>query len=120
MNTQCNSTLDRAVAFKREGRYDEAIVLLRELVAEDPHSTEGHHELGLIYGFIGMYDESIDELKHAVTLAPARVDVRNDLALTYSMLSMYDEARSEFEEVLRRDPQNKRALDSLRLLSEPV
>lgn len=71
-------------------------------------------------GFIGDFDVSLEHLQRAVTLAPARVDMRNDLALTYSMLGMYDEATVEFKEVLAREPENKRALESLRFLTEPV
>lgn len=36
------------------------------------------------------------------------------------MLGEYEQAKSEFEEVLRRDPTNKRALDSLQFFSDPV
>ncbi len=41
-----------------------------------------------------------------------------DLALTYSMLAMYDEAKVEFEQVLVKDPTNRRALDSMKFLTE--
>jgi tetratricopeptide (TPR) repeat protein len=86
---------------------------------EDPNSSEGHYQLGLVYGFTGMFDESIDELKHASTLDPARLDIRNDLGLTYSMLGMDDEAKSEFEEVLRREPNNEKALKNIVFFAEP-
>jgi tetratricopeptide (TPR) repeat protein len=119
MGSHANPHLERGIAFKLDGRYDEAVAEFQLLLSDDPNSSDGHHQLGLVYGFIGMFDESLEELQHAVTLAPARIDVRNDLALTYSMLGMYDEAKSEFEDVLRRDPNNKRALESMEFLSEP-
>lgn len=119
MGSHDNPHLERGIAFKIEGRYEEAITEFKLLLSEDPNSSDGHHQLGLVYGFIGLFDESLEELKHAVTLAPTRVDMRNDLALTYSMLGMYDEAKQEFEEVLRRDPSNKRALESIAFLTEP-
>ena len=119
MVSHMNPLLERGVSFKSEGRYDEAIAELRQLLQEDPNSCDGHYQLGLVFGFTGMFDESIEELLQAVRLAPARNDIRNDLALTYTMLGMYDEAKMEFEEVLRRDPNNKRALESMDFLSRP-
>ena len=120
MNSHVTASLESGISLKNEGRYEEAIAEFRELLSEDPNSSDGHHQLGLVYGFVGMFDESLDELQRAVTLIPSRVDVRTDLALTYSMLGMYEEAKREFEEVLRREPTNKRALDSLAFFSEPV
>ncbi|HLJ55528.1 MAG TPA: tetratricopeptide repeat protein [Chthonomonadaceae bacterium] len=120
MVSQGNPYLERAIAFKVDGRYDEASAELSHLLEEDPNSSDAHHQFGLVLGFIGDFDASLEHLQRAVTLAPSRIDIRNDLALTYSMLGMYDEAATEFKEVLARDPENKRALESLRFLSEPV
>lgn len=120
MGSQSNPYLERGIAFKIDGRYDEAAAELKQLLDDDPNSSDGHHQLGLVLGFIGDFDVSIEHLQRAVTLAPVRIDARTDLALTYSMLGMYDEAAMEFKEVLARDPENKRALESLRFLSEPV
>lgn len=78
MVSQGNSQLDRGIAFKVEGRYEEAVTELREFLEQDPNSGDGHHQLGLVYGFIGLFDESIEELQKAVLLTPARVDPRVD------------------------------------------
>ena len=120
MVSQSNPYLERAIAFKIDGRYDEAATELKQLLEEDPNSSDGHHQLGLVQGFIGDFDLSLEHLQRAVVLAPARIDMRTDLALTYSMLGMYDEAAVEFKEVLAREPENKRALESLQFLTEPV
>lgn len=115
-----NSFMERGLAFKVEGRYEEAVVEFEQLLVEDPNCSDGHYQLGLVHGFTGMFDESIEELQRASVLAPTRIDIRIDLALTYTMLGMNVEAKSEFEEVLRREPNNKRALESLNFLSEPA
>jgi tetratricopeptide (TPR) repeat protein len=119
MATSANAYLERGLAFKVEGRYDEAIAEFQLLLAEDPNSCDGRYQLGLVYGFTGLFDESLDELRRACTLAPARIEVRLDLALTYTMLGMYDEAKTEFEEILRREPNHKRALESLSFITQP-
>jgi tetratricopeptide (TPR) repeat protein len=120
MVSHTNPYLERGIAFKIDGRYEEAASEFTQLLSEDPNSSDGHHQLGLVLGFEGDFDKSLEELQHAVLLAPSRIDIRTDLALTYSMLGMYDEAEAEFKEVLSRDPENKRALDSLKFFSEPA
>ena len=47
MSSHGNSNLDRGSALKVEGRYDEAITELRELLSQDPNSSDGHHQLEL-------------------------------------------------------------------------
>src|SRR5438067_1037541 len=107
MVSQGNPYLERGIAFKIDGRYEEAVAELDQLLSEDPNSSDGHHQMGLVQGFVGDFDLSLEHLQRAVTLAPARIDIRTDLALTYSMLGMYEEAAVEFKEVLVREPGNK-------------
>ena len=120
MSSPTNQFLERGIAFKQEGRYDEAQVELSQLLEQDVNSSEAHHQLGLVLCFVGDFDQSIEELQHAVTLSPARIDMRLDLAKTYAMLGMYDEAETEFNDILRRDPENKAALENLKFIKEPV
>ncbi|HZT44067.1 MAG TPA: tetratricopeptide repeat protein [Chthonomonadaceae bacterium] len=114
-----NNDLARGIALKLDGRYEDAINEFKKILTEDPNSIDGHYQLGLVYGFTGNFDESLEELRHAATLDPGRTDIRNDLALTYSMLGMYDEAKCEFEEVLRREPDNEKALKNIVFFTEP-
>lgn len=120
MGSQAIVYLERGIALKRDGHYEEATAELLQLISEDANNCDGHYQLGLVYGFTGMFDESLEELQRASVLAPNRTDIRIDLALTYSMLGYYDEAKVEFIDVLSREPENKRALENLKFLSEPV
>ncbi len=118
MSSEQASYLQKGIDLKIEGRYDEAVTALTTFLTTDPDHPDGHHQMGLVYGFTGLFDESLEELQKASALAPERVDIRMDLALTYSMLAMYDEAKVEFEQVLVKDPTNRRALDSMKFLTE--
>jgi Tfp pilus assembly protein PilF len=105
--------LQRGVAFKVDGNYEEAERELKAVLREDPNHPVAHRELGLVYCFTGMFDESVEELKRAVDLDPSDLKARNDLALTYTMIGMMDEARAEFELVLSVDPTNSVALRNM-------
>jgi len=108
--------LGKARTLRYEGKYDEAITLLQEILQEDPSCSAAHHLLGLIYGFIGEFEKSLEELKKAVEIENDFIQARNDLALTYAMLGMYDEAKQEFRKVLELDPGNALATKHLRLM----
>jgi len=105
--------LARGIACKIEGRYDEAVTELQQVVQDNPSHAEARHQLGLVYGFIGLF---VSELERAASLDPDNILARNDLALTYTMLGMYEEAKTEFARVLERDRQNDVALRNLTYL----
>ncbi len=103
----------QAIGLKIDGRYEDALVELSEILRESPEDPEVHHQIGLILGFTGSFDRSLSELRHAVTLAPDNTLIRNDLALTYTMLGEYDQAREQFALVLEHDRENQIALRNL-------
>lgn len=108
--------LERGVAYKLEGRYDEATVEFRHLLTENGDHAEAHHQLGLVLGFIGDFETSLAELEQATRLDPSNTLSRNDLALTYTMLGMYNEAKAEFARVLAQDQGNDVARRNLTYL----
>ena len=78
--------LQRAIALKVEGRYDDALSELRPLLEAEPENPRAHRELGLVLNFTGEFDESIEELRRAVELDSGYLEARCDLALAYMML----------------------------------
>jgi tetratricopeptide (TPR) repeat protein len=63
MGSHANPYLERGIAFKVDGRYEEAIAEFCQMIAEDPNSSDAHYQLGLVYGFTGLFDESMEELQ---------------------------------------------------------
>lgn len=59
-------------AIQRDGRVDDALALLRVLVADHPQLAEGHARLGGVLLEVGRYREAQCALSHAVELAPDR------------------------------------------------
>ena len=84
--------LQEAAGYKQCGRFDEAIALLRGVLAEEPDQAQVHHELGLVYGFTMRLEESLEELERAVFLQPSSPTFRRDLGLTYGMVGEYEKA----------------------------
>jgi Flp pilus assembly protein TadD len=105
--------LERAIAFKIEGNYQDAERELRAVLDDYPDHPAAHHQLGLVFNFTGMFDESIEELKRSVELDGTSLTARNDLGLAYTMLGMMDEAKQEFQTVLEMDPTNAVALRNM-------
>ncbi len=102
--------LQRGVALKVEGRYEEALREILAVLEDVPDSARAHRELGLVMNFTGQFEESIEELRRAVELDGQFLDARVDLALAYSMLGFMDEAKAELETVLEADPSHPQAL----------
>lgn len=111
--SEIEDRLRQGIAYKIEGKYDEAATEFEMVLSHDCDHVQAHRELGLVYGFQGLFDESIEELRKAVELDPENVTSRNDLGLTYCMLGMMEEAKAEFEAVLSRDPDNETALKNM-------
>ena len=89
--------LRRALAFKDQGRYEEAVQELRTLLEVEPGNAAARRHLGLVLNFQGHFEESIAELRRTVDMAPQYWDARCDLVLAYAMLGMMDEAVSELD-----------------------
>lgn len=102
-----------AIWLKTDGRYEEALIELKNLLVDYPDDAEIHHQVGLILGFTGDFEQSLRELLTAVELSADNTVIRNDLALTYTMLGMYEEAKGQFARVLERDRNNQIALRNL-------
>jgi tetratricopeptide (TPR) repeat protein len=112
-DTPVSDRFKRAVGYKVDGRYEEALDELRAFIGECPDDPEARHQYGLILGFMGEFEPSLHELVTAVELSPENSLIRNDLALTYTMLGMYEEAKEQFALVLQKDRQNSTALRNL-------
>lgn len=100
----------RGFELRCEGRYAEAEVLFRQVLAVDPLHPDSTWQIGLIQGFLGDFDGSIATLQTVVAQHPTHVDARYDYAMTMMMLGMIDEACAEFKEVLRQSPNHEKAL----------
>lgn len=103
----------RGFDLRCEGRYAEATIEFKKVLATDPRHCESRWQLALIQGFQGDFEGSLAMLQELSRDYPDNLHVRYDLAMTQMMLGMVDEACAEFREVLRRDPNHENAKKQL-------
>jgi len=96
-----------------EGRYAEATIEFKKVLAIDPMHCESRWQMGLIQGFQGDFDGSLAMLQALTREFPEKIHVRNDLAMTMMMLGMAEEACEQFREILRQDPNHENAKKQL-------
>jgi tetratricopeptide (TPR) repeat protein len=97
-------------------RPDETVRALKEILAVDPGSAEGHLLLGIAYRTMGAADlmgEAVAELRQALALNPGFVPARFFLAHIYLDLGRAARAREELEAGLVQAPRNAQFLTLL-------
>ena len=97
----------RADLFARAEHLDEDVRELKQILAIDPRSAEGHMLLGIAYRTVGSQEligESVAEFRQALDIDPSLVPVRLYLAHVYLDLGRGLRAREELEHGLEQAP----------------
>ncbi|MPY89119.1 MAG: tetratricopeptide repeat protein [Luteitalea sp.] len=97
----------KADLFSGADRVNEAIGELKEILALDSRSAEGHFLLGIAYGRLGsaeLVGEAKAELRQALALNPGFVQARFYLGEVYLKLGRAERARDELETALVQVP----------------
>ncbi len=103
----------RADLFSRTEHINEDIRELKEILALDPRSAEGHLLLGIAYRSLGSQElmgEAVAELRQALELNPGFAPARFYLAHIYLDLGRAGRAREELEAALVQVPGNPQFL----------
>lgn len=103
--------LAAALALRRAGDFTAAAQACRAILADNPHSAEATHLLGLAQAALGHIDEAVALLRQAVSLAPSARHAANLAALLHR-LHRHDEARAACDDALRLDPCHVEALNT--------
>jgi choline-sulfatase len=93
-----------------EGKSDEAIQKLSELVRLDPKIVDGYFLLGNEYLKKAQYDEEVIAFKKALDLKPDYDFAVINLANTYRKMGKIDDALLGFEYFLQKNPDNVQVL----------
>ena len=74
---------NEAEQLKDQGKYDESIALLSEILAEDPNHVLTHLTLGRIYTLTGKYDLAVEHGQKACEIEPGEPFNFTALSVTY-------------------------------------
>jgi tetratricopeptide (TPR) repeat protein len=110
------SPLEQARAFLAAGDRDQAIPVLRKLVAAEPQNADGRLMLGTVLALEGVLGESIEQLRESVRLRPDWAPAHNTLGMALSRFGQIAMARASFEEAVRLDPNLAQAQINLALI----
>lgn len=96
MGTRLKQQIQEATTLFQSGRYDEAEVLLREIVAQNPAYANVYNMLGFIYSQRNDPDKAADLFRHALSINPDYTEARLNLAITLADTGAYSEALRQY------------------------
>ncbi|MCC7180933.1 MAG: sulfatase-like hydrolase/transferase [Acidobacteria bacterium] len=105
--------LKRAAQDSVEGRLDDGIAKVREVLAADPEVIEAFTMLGNMHTKAGRPNEAIDAYKRALAVDPEHEGAAWSLALAYRDAGKDEEARAGFERVFQLNPRGAKSLYQL-------
>jgi len=109
--------LKRAAQDSVDGRLDDGIAKVREVLAADAEVIEAHTMLGNMNVKAHRLPDAIAAYQHALAIDPEHEGAAWSLALAYQDAGKLDEARAGFERVRQLNPRDARPLYQLAGLS---
>src|SRR2546430_6722555 len=107
------------LAYLRSQQFAQAETAFAKIVALAPDQALGYANLGLVHLRVGRYDAAERDIRRAAALDTASDDIALTPAKVYELTGRAAEARREVDRVLRRSPDDLRALYELAAL-EPA
>ncbi|MCF6242840.1 MAG: tetratricopeptide repeat protein [Bacteroidales bacterium] len=98
------------------GKWDEVISLYNKILANNPNNTTANYRLGLIYYGRKDYSKAYKYFNKVVNLYPFGYDALLMLAWTNFQQGKLREAKVLFNKVLMYSPNDKSALEGLKLI----
>ena len=92
-----------------QGKQDQAVKLLRDVIKGDPRNADARLLLGSLLMEGGQRAESIAQLGEAVRLLPKSAEAHNALGEAYNTFGEISKARPEFERAVGLDPRHAQA-----------
>ena len=102
--------VDEATELLQEGRYQDALLALRDVIKAQPNNPYAYHYLGTAFFETGHREAARDAYRAAVRLAPDYLGARVSLSHVLRMLGDVDGAIAQAKEALRRFPKDGEAM----------
>lgn len=95
-----------------------AIAAYKKAYELNPKAEGPPNNLGNIYFTLNQRDEAMEWWKKAIAANPEKIDARLNLGIAYYYQGKIKESAQQFEEVLKLDPKNEKAIVMLRRMVE--
>jgi tetratricopeptide (TPR) repeat protein len=102
--------VEEATELLQEGRYQEALLALRDVLRAQPNNPYAYHWLGVAFFETGNLEASRDAYRAAVRLSPDYLGARVALSHVLRLVGDADGALAEAREALRRFPKDGDAM----------
>ncbi len=109
--------------FLREGRFEDARVLLEESVRINPGDASTRSNLGIALFQTGRSEQASEELSMALALNPEKENGHLNLGMALAQMGRLDEAEIHLNEALKRNPGDaaiRDAVEGIRLKRETL
>jgi choline-sulfatase len=111
-------TLDEAARLFVRDEYAQAIPLLEQILAKDPHNLDAALRLATAHSALGHEQAAFAAYRRAELIAPNSPDVRTYMALHYARTAEWPKAVPMLERITAETPDKVPALEALALLRE--
>ena len=109
---------ERAVVLMQEGREEQAVPLLEQIVAQSPGVTAPYINLARAYRHAGQYEPAAAMLEKAFELVPDHPVANNEYGLLLRQTGRFAEARDVYQATLRIYPEYLPVRRNLGILCE--
>ena len=110
--------LDEAARLFVHEQYAQAIPLLEQILAKDPHNLDAALRLATAHSALGHEQAALAAYRRAEVIAPNSPDVRTYMALHYARTSAWPKAVPMLERIVAETPDKVPALEAFALLRE--
>lgn len=101
---QVSNVLHEGMIAVEDGRYNQAIPLLQQVLADSPAITAAQLQLGIALARTRQYPEAIASLRKAIALMPDSIDAQYQLGLALYESGAWKESAPYFEFVASKRP----------------
>ena len=109
---QLKRQIQRATSLFQSGRYDEAEVLLLQVVQETPFYANIYNMLGFIYCHRNAPEKAVELFRRALSINPEYTEAQLNLAITLADMGAHDQALREYQLAKEREQAKTTALPS--------
>ncbi|PIR19780.1 MAG: hypothetical protein COV48_00095 [Elusimicrobia bacterium CG11_big_fil_rev_8_21_14_0_20_64_6] len=107
---------DQAENHFSAGRYAEAVLIYRKMLALEPKDASIYNELGLALHYSGKSDEALAALKTATALAPDLQRAWLSYGFVLTAVGKKQQARAALEKTVKLNPSTPQGQEALRML----